>query len=661
MSRSIVLSNGELCVALDSRGAVRDIYYPHVGLEDHVRGHYIHRVGVWVDGVMSWLSDDQEWRIVVSSEAESLASHIVAQHMGLQIELVFTDIVYNELPIFLRRVVVKNKSDRERDIKLYMSQQFEIYKSHGGDTAYYDPSTHSVIHYKGRRAFLMGGTIDGKPFQDYATGLANFAGHEGSHRDADDGMLSKNPIEHGPADSIIGFYGSYSPGLVRTVEYWITAGHTIAEAQDLSTYVVEHKPAHLIRTATDFWTAWVNAYNWNFYGLNSAHIALFKKSLLQLRAHVDIGGGIIASLDSDMLQYGLDTYSYVWPRDSAFSALALVSAGDSNASRRFFEFCNDVLTQDGYLMHKYLPDRSLGSSWHPWVRNGRSELPIQEDETAIVLYSLGEHFKHTHDVEFIEKMYNTFIKKTADFMVEFRDPQTQLPMASYDLWEEKRGTSTYTCASVFGALSAAADLSKVLGKHDYEKKYRDAAEEIRRGIVTHLWNDVEGMFVKHISREGEKVEIDSTLDSSSAYGVFYFGVMQPSDLRLVRAYAVTARKLSQGIPCGGIARYQGDSYYRAEPDSAGNPWLVTTLWYAEYLIATAKKESDLDRVRDIFTWIVKYQQPSGVLSEQLDPKTGAQVSATPLAWSHAGYVTAVIKYLNKLQELGVCDACNPAP
>ena len=38
MARSIVLSNGELCVALDKFAEVRVIFYPHVGLEDLVRG-----------------------------------------------------------------------------------------------------------------------------------------------------------------------------------------------------------------------------------------------------------------------------------------------------------------------------------------------------------------------------------------------------------------------------------------------------------------------------------------------------------------------------------------------------------------------------------------------------------------------------------------------
>ena len=661
MSRSIILSNGELCVAMDAHAQVRDIYFPHIGLEDHVRGHYIHRVGVWVDGQMSWLSGDPAWQIVVGCEAESLASAISATHPQLFVQLSFTDIVYNEKPVFFRRIVVKNLADRRRDIKLYLAHQFEIYKSHGGDTAYYDPQTHSVIHYKGRRVFLISGLIDSEPFQDYVTGLANFAGREGSHKDAEDGILSKNPIEHGPADSVLGFYGAYLPQTSRTVEYWIAAAHTIPEAQELDAYVRKKTPAHCLQTASDYWRAWVNAYQWSFFGLATEHIALFKRSLMYVRAAVDVDGGIIASVDSDMLQYGLDTYSYIWPRDASYAALAMVSAGDTNVAKRFFEFCKDVIFKDGYLMHKYLPDRSLGSSWHPWVRDGHSELPIQEDETALVIYALREHFNHTHDVEFLESMYNPLVEKAAEFMLEFRDPKTKLPLASYDLWEEKRGTSTFTAGAVYGALQAAADLSKILGKIESEKKYRIASDDAREAILVHLWDEKEGIFVKHIEREGDHMRIDRTLDASSAYGVFNFGVLPVEDARLSRAYEQTVRRLSHGIPAGGIARYEGDRYYRADYESAGNPWLVTTLWWAEYLIAKAKKERDFDHVRDIFSWVVKHAQASGVLSEQLNPQTGEQVSAAPLTWSHAAYINAVIKYLNKLEELGICVACNPAP
>src|SRR5205085_12018676 len=177
-------------------------------------------------------------------------------------------------------------------------------------------------------------------------------------------------------------------------------------------------------TTKDFWYAWVNRQNFTFYGLDAEIVSLFKKSLFILRAHVDNNGSILASGDSDMLQHGRDTYSYMWPRDGAFSAIALDKAGDLNVARRFFEFCNDVITEEGYLMHKYRPDKSLGSSWHPWIRDGKMELPIQEDETALVIYALWKHYEITKDLEFIEAVYNTLIERAAHFMCSYVDEKT---------------------------------------------------------------------------------------------------------------------------------------------------------------------------------------------------------------------------------------------
>jgi GH15 family glucan-1,4-alpha-glucosidase len=661
MARSIILSNNNLFIALDNKGMVRDVYFPHVGQEDHVRGHYLHRVGVWVDGRMSWFNEDNAWSISISCEDESLASAIVARHPQLQVELVFKDIVYNEKTIFVRRVTVTNRSDRAREIKLYFGHQFEIYKAHGGDTAYFDPMNHAVIHYKGRRVFLISAVLDGERFEDYAIGLSDFNGQEGTHRDADDGILSKNPIEHGPVDSVIGLYANYTPGQSKVCHYWVAAATSIAEAVALNQYVQKKTPEHLVRTASDYWKAWVNAYEWSFYGLSKEHIALFKRSLMYVRAHVDEGGGVLASGDSDMLQYGMDTYAYVWPRDAAYTALALDHAGDTNVAKRFFLFCKEVITEDGYLMHKYLPDKSLGSSWHPWIKDGKFQLPIQEDETALVIYALHEHFLRSHDLEFLEDMFNPLVEKAADFMVRYRDAETHLPQPSYDLWEEKHASSTFTASTVYGALIAAAELSKVLGKAEHEARYMQAAIEIRDGIMKYLWDDNAGVFLKMVTHNFGEDVYDRTVDISSVYGVFSFGVLPPNDPRLARGFENTVRILSRGISIGGIARYEGDYYYRSDSQSAGNPWITTTLWYAEYLIAIAKTDADFERVREIFTWVVRYSSPAGILAEQLHPQTGAQIGASPLTWSHAAYVNAVLKYFDRLQELGICPTCKVTP
>ena len=49
----------------------------------------------------------------------------------------------------------------------------------------------------------------------------------------------------------------------------------------------------------------------------------------------------------------------MWPRDGALVAYALIKSGYSDITKRFFQFCSDVVSKEGYLLHKYNPDRSL--------------------------------------------------------------------------------------------------------------------------------------------------------------------------------------------------------------------------------------------------------------------------------------------------------------
>ncbi len=636
---------------------VRDLYYPHVGLENHLRGHYQHRVGVYVEGELHWLSDDG-WEIAMTASDTSLKGTTIAHHAGIGVTLTFNDTIAEGHNAFLRHVIVANTLDRSREIKLYFAHQFEIQKMHGSDTAYFDPHSHSIIHYKGRRVFLINGSLEGESFNDFATGRAHFQGKDGTHRDAEDGILSKNPIEHGPADSAIGFSAPYAGKQERVCEYWLVAALSIREAIETNAYLL-HKTPERVRLETEStWHEWMRHMERDFADLSEPHISLYKKSLMFARAHADIGGGIIASLDSDMFQYGLDTYSYVWTRDSAYVVLALGYAGDWNYARLFFEFCKEVITEEGYFMHKYQPDKALGSSWHPWIVNGKTQLPIQEDETAIVIYALNEYMQHSRNIAFLEMVYPQLVEAPAQFLMSYRDTTTHLPQPSYDLWERKRGTSTYTSATVFGALKAAAELARLLGRDDDVHAYEKAAEEVHHGILAHLWSHEKGVFYNMISTNDGAESSDATIDISSAYGIFLFNVLPPKEMRLLRAFETSVRRLSEGVQVTGIARFEDDDYYRVPGPSTGNPWFLTTLWYAEYLIASATSLEELARVRDIFSWTVRYALSTGALSEQLDPRTGDQICAGPLAWTHAAYVRAVQKYLDRYEILRSSKASN---
>ncbi len=647
-----MLGNGSLLVGLDYFGQVKDFYFHYAGLENHSGHNLVHKIGIFVDDTFSWL-DNGTWNITIESEKDMMASSILFRNDELGLELHFSDCVYNEKNVFIREVTCKNLFARTRKVKLFFNQQFNISGNHTGDTAYYDPIDNVLLHYKGRRVFIVNVRANEFGIDEYSVGLFGIEGKEGTYKDAEDGRLTQNPIEHGQVDSVISISLDIESEGEKTLHYWITAATSIAKAKDLNEEVIIRGAKDMMETTKNYWHAWALLGDFTFSGLDISVSDLFKRSLLVIRTHVNKNGAIIASGDSDILQFGRDYYEYVWPRDASFTAMALGKAGDFNASRRFFEFAKDVITERGYFMHKYRPDKSLGSSWHPWVVNGIPQLPIQEDETAIVLIALWNHFELTHDLEFIESLYNSVIKKAADFMVSYRDEKTGLPKPSYDIWEMQYGISTYTASSVYGALVVASQFARLLGKTSHEKVFTDTAEIMKNAILKYLYNEETGTFYKYIDTSKQQLYQDETYDISSIYGVFKFGVLPHDDKRVKKAFDLYCDRLEMKSMSGGVARFSGDRYNHQGGDYPGNPWIVTTMWVAQYHIACARQEKDLEKVKEYLKWVVDKASISGMLPEQINVYTKEPLSATPLIWSHAEFVSTVIMYMEKVEELGI--------
>lgn len=650
MARAVTIGNGSLLVGLDHRGQVRDFYFPHVGHANHVSGasgSYTHRIGVWVEGVLRWLSHSS-WNITVDCSEATSGSSFCAYNSELGVRLRIVDVVHNEQNIFLRKIVVTNERDSERDIRVFFGQEFRISESRRGDTAYYDPRVGAVIHYKGHDAFLINAYVDGVQFKDYSIGLFAIEGKRGTYADAEDGVLSQNPIEHGSVDSVIGVSLQGKKKKNTTLYYWIAVGTSISEACKANEYILEETPERLLTSAERYWHAWLEKEFRNLSKINTELQTLYRRSLYIMRVHADNGGGIIASSDTDILNQGRDTYTYVWPRDAAIIANALDRAGYVDTTQRFFSFIAERIEDEGYLMHKYRVDGVLGSSWHPWVHDGVSRLPIQEDETAIVLFMLLKHYQSAKDLEFIEALYNPFIEPSADFMCGYVEAETHLPQSSYDLWEEKYGTSTYTVAAVYGALNAAAEISALLGKRENAQKYRNRAFLLKQALITHLYSVEQKMFVKLVRHEGDRLAYDTTIDMSSFHGIIRFGVLDPFDKRVQNAYAVVKERLQVPGEFGGYMRYEGDGYYRTSVSAPPNAWCITTLWMAQYYIASARTKDDLKKAYALLMWVYDRAAESGILPEQIHPHTGEHLSTSPLVWSHAEYVITVDEYLKKL-------------
>lgn len=643
MARPIVLSNGELHVGLNKFGMVHDFYYPYVGQENHASsGDLRHRIGVWVDGGFSWL-DDGEWSFHTDYPYQSLVGRTSAYHAGLSIALEFDDCVDAHQSALLRNIHIVNCSDTPRTIKLFMHQVFIISNSNASDTAQYLPHAPGIVHYKSNRVFIVSGQHqDKRPFDQFSVGIYGIENREGTYKDAENGTLSSNPVEHGSVDSVLGYelaLGAHDSG---RVQYWISAGKSMREALVIHNRIVNEGLLHRLLLTNKWWGEWLQPAQGCIEKLPPQYSDAFVKSLMLMKSHIDKRGAVIASTDTTMLNYWRDAYGYCWPRDAAFVLWPLIRLGYTDEPLQFFNFCRRILHPDGYLMQKYQADGAVGSSWHPYVHeNGIIAPPIQEDETAIVLFMLLQYFHYHDDPRNLREFYNSLVRPMANFLASYVDTNTKLPKPSYDLWEETFLTSTYTTAVTHSGLQAAMHLAEKVGENEDAIRWGNVANEMCHAARNMLYNKERKFFYHGITAKGEEIEFHDRIDSSSFYGAFMFGLFDLHSDEVRQSYDTLKQQLVPDPSIVGVPRYENDKYNVVDPASIGNPWFISTLWMAQYHMEIDQK----DQADTYIQWTVDRMTKTGVLPEQINPYSRDFISVAPLVWSQAELVNTLLDHV----------------
>jgi GH15 family glucan-1,4-alpha-glucosidase len=584
MTRYIILGNNILTILADSKYVLRELFYP-LSTYNHLHAS---RVGIWIESSFSWFHDLNPR---IEYETDSLVSKAYAEFRGVKIEI--NDCVDLAYEIFVRNVhVVTNKETR-----IFFTWDFHIYEDEIGDTCLYDPNTNSIIHYKRDRWFLFSCDV---PIFQYATGYKEEGSYVGTWKDCEDGVLSGNPIAQGAVDSALSIRVFNDTRL----NCWLVCGKNYGEVKKRNEYVKARGAQNILSRTRDYWKAWL------FKAKDYDDIV--RRSLLILASSWQNNGAVPASLDTDILRFNKDTYNYVWHRDAAFCSIALSLLGYQEYSRRLFLFTRPLF-YDGSLFQKYTVDGFWGSTWQVWLPGN---IPIQEDETALMLYALWVYFKKFLDVDFIKDLYRPFIKLAADFLASYVDGKNNLPLPSYDIWEERYGINFYTVACVYLGLLSAAKFAEFFGESDVKKRYLEVASRIKEGSEIFFVND-------HFARSIINGKLDLTADSSTILGALFLYDAKDSKVKENKQYVEEKLKVN-----GGIARYENDWYFK-EADKP-NPWFITTLWLAQQYIA----EGDLNMANEYLNWVLSKSLPTGLIPEQITPN-GNYPSVSPLSWSHA--------------------------
>ena len=635
-------------VGINGFGMVHDFYYPYVGFENHSAGGNLrHKVGVWIDGTLSWLDNPGEWTFTFRYPHTALIGHIIAKNDKLGVLLEFDDFVDSHMSVFVRNVQIVNLQSEKREIRLFMHQAFVIGDSRSNtDTAQYLPNDNAILHYRGRRAFVVSGEYNDAPFDQHTVGLFGIEGRQGTYCDAIDGELTLNDVEHGRVDSTIRFKLEIDTNSSQRVHYWIAAGKSISDAVNIHKSMQHNGALYYMKQTADWWNDWLKPTYNIIDKIPASHKISFLQSMMIIKSQIDKRGAIIASTDTSMLNYSRDAYGYSWPRDGAYALWPLIRMGYKDEAFRFFAFTKRGMQAEGYMMHKYRADGALGSSWHSYVHDDVITPPIQEDETALPVFMFGEFYKLNPDPKLLKEFYKDMIVPMANFLVDFIDKTSGLPRASYDLWEQIFLTTTYTVAVVYGALLAASDLAVAANDNKNGVRWRSVADDIRVAAHKHLYNSDKKYFYRGLIIKDGKILKDDVVDCSAVFGVYMFGLFDSNSDEILSSIETIKQKFGINNGVLGLPRYEDDEYRRSNPNITGNYWFVTSFWLAQYYVDLNQK----DKALEILDWAKLHSLNTGVMAEQLDPVTNEIVSPAPLTWTHAEYISTLLDMISSKSE-----------
>ncbi len=605
-----VTGNGRLLLTVNEHGDWNELFYPYPGQFQQLREA---RLGIFdvAASKFSWLRRGNGFAV---EQHPYGAGHLPeSTWTGEGIRLTVRDHVHPNHDLIVR--TIRLRADPVRPIRLFAYHAFQIAESMYQDTAYVDPTAPSLVHYK--RGYYF--EFFGEPAFDHAAcGEHTLKGLRGTYVDAEDGRLEGRPVAHGAADSVLEWDLDPRAGEESELKIFLAAARSLPGVHEVRDYVLHGGPARFVRESERFWESWAERrLPHPPPGMSDLGREVYRSSVLLMRHVTGPNGSIVASPDTRSLVAAGDTYNYCWWRDGGYIAKAMDEAGLYEGATRFLAFAQECQSPDGSFFHRHFPDGALGSTWHPPPF-------LQVDQTATVVAAAWHHYKRGGDPDTLVALW-PLVKGAANFLAKFRDPVTHLPLPSFDLWEERLGVHAYSAAAVAHALERAARIAGEIGKDP--KPWHAASEEVRAATISHLWDEKLGRFVRSVEPRDER------LDASVLLGL-KLGLLPWTDPRARRTVDGIEQRL-WAAPSGGLARYEGDTYYGPE-----NPWIICTLWLAEARL----RLGDRGRCRELIEWATAHATPTRMLPEQVDRATGEPRSATPLAWSHSTFVDVVHKY-----------------
>lgn len=355
---------------------------------------------------------------------------------------------------------------------------------------------------------------------------------------------------------------------------------------------------------------------------------------LKLSAFEDTGA-IIAAMttsvpEAENTQRNWD-YRFCWLRDSYFTVHALNRLGATQTMEQYLQYLVNIVASMGDYplqpvfcingspdMPEYFAEHLSGYRGIGPVRVGNQAAEqVQHDVYGAVVLSVTQMFFDERIRRRGDPGLFHLLEKVGDKAVAYYDQ----PDAG--LWELRGSRHVHTFSSIM-CWAAADRLGKIaarIGLPERETYWRDAAARIRMAIETHGFNTELNAYTATWG--------GNTMDASLLLA-WELGFVGGRDPRFIGTLEAIEKALK---PHGRfLFRYVVEDDF-GMPENA---FTICSFWYLDALAAAGRK----DEARVLFEELLNCRNHVGLLSEDINPKTGELWGNFPQTYSMVGIINS---------------------
>lgn len=406
-----------------------------------------------------------------------------------------------------------------------------------------------------------------------------------------------------------------------------------------------------LETTIAFWRSWVNDSD-----VCRIETGLFKRpwkdviirSGLVLKLLIqDITGAICAAATTSLPEnIGGERnwdYRFNWIRDASFTVRALYKLGYVEESRKnlewFMKICTEnVSPENVQVMYGLHGETDLTEQTLDHLSGYMNSKPVR----------IGNGAAKQKQLDIYGELVNVFYE-TSRFGIDIHDREWNLLCKLVEhvekvwqtkdagIWEVRGGYQHFVHSKLmcWVALDRALKIADKQNKECDRDRWTRIREEIKHDILTKGFNKKLNSFTQAYGSD----VIDATSLLIPIYKFLPFG-----DPRIQGTLSAVLEKLT--TKNGLVYRYEE----RTEDGLKGQEgaFLLCSFWLIDVLAYSGR----IEEAKNLLFKMLDYASPTGLLAEEVDPKTGDALGNYPQAYSHIGLINSAL-YIERAQKKGL--------